>query len=893
MKKIKNLGAKLLLFLLALLLINSYGMPMAYATEGQEEIDNEKAGFESSIDKDSLSEAEKKLSSNILGLTDSKYLPEGITRSKLIGDMSAQDQIIDASISHGSDDSSSSTKVYVYIQLEKGVDLNVLDKYVSKVENQSAKHSLVVAWIDVDFILSVADLDEVISIREVIPPVTNTGSVTSEGDGVLKTDQVRSQLSANGAGIKIGIISDGVDSRSTAISSNDLPADLDLHVLSNSHGGDEGTAMLEIVHDLAPGAELYFHDCGSNNLAFCDAIDALVDAGCNVICDDIAWITEPFFEDGIVAQHVESVLSSTDIVYVASAGNYGDKHYQGEFYDDGNGFHDFSAGTSTNDKDLYAVVPDGETITIILQWDDPFGSSANDYDLCLYDVVEINPIKKSEFEQNGDDLPGEAITWTNNLGSDLLVGISVKAYNISSPNTLEIYVYGAPMLADNRVAEDSIFGHKAVPELIACGAIEHSTPDTIEDFSSRGPVTMLTETRQKPDICGIDGVSVTGAGTFPSTFYGTSAAAPHVAAVAAILRSRFPSMDASEIRELIVNKGVDLGDSGYDNIYGYGRCDALASATSYRYVWFDSKGGDSVDTQLVTDGGKAVKPMPPIKDGFIFGGWYQETECNNEWIFPTETVSSDTTLFALWEDWVAQKEQIVSGKLNRTYYNPNGSIKRVEVYFGSDESSGINKINYYTNNVRTSYRLFNTDGQLKNLIDLYSDGKVKKCNYYNTSTGIRTQYKLYDTEGRMTHYIFCYSDGVKPQKTNYYNVNTGIRTQYKLYDTQGRTTHLIDCHPGGIKPKKTNYYNVNTGIRTQYKLYDTEGRTTHYATCYSDGVSAKKMNYYNVNTGLRSGYKTYRSNGTVSCYVKCDSNGDPSVATYYDENGNVTKVVEY
>ena len=240
----------------------------------------------------------------------------------------------------------------------------------------------------------------------------------------------------------------------------------------------------------------------------------------------------------------------------------------------------------------------------------------------------------------------------------------------------------------------------------------------------------------------------------------------------------------------------------------------------------------------------------------------------------------------------ALEDQVVGGKLKRTYYDEEGNIEKIEEYYGADDSSVIQKISYYTD-VRTSYELFDTDGNMTNLVELYSDGNIKKVNYYNTGTGYRYAYKLYDTAGRMTHYIYTYSDGIKPKKTSYYNASTGKRYAYKLYDTAGRTTHYIFTYNDGVKPKKTNYYNVNTGIRKYYKLYDTQGRATHYAECYSDGVKAKKMNYYNPATGVRTAYKTYREDGSCSCYVKCDSSGQPYKAMYYDEDGDVTKVVYY
>ncbi|MCB0297111.1 MAG: cell surface protein, partial [Calditrichaeota bacterium] len=99
----------------------------------------------------------------------------------------------------------------------------------------------------------------------------------SEGDAIHRADQARSAYGQGGGGIDLGIISDGVDNRASAQASGDLPADgAGLTVLSNALGGDEGTAMLEIVHDLAPDAGLFFHDAGTNIIAFQTAIDNLV-----------------------------------------------------------------------------------------------------------------------------------------------------------------------------------------------------------------------------------------------------------------------------------------------------------------------------------------------------------------------------------------------------------------------------------------------------------------------------------------------------------------------------------------------------------------------------------------------------------------------------------------
>jgi len=544
---------------------------------------------ESNEKKDSRDRIEKKLSNQLLQLTDSEYLPPDTSRSELINQMKDQEQITEAPILYNAHGVSSGLIVYVYIKLKEGNDPDILTKYVSKIENQDTDYNLVTAWVDINSLKSLAALDAVKSIQEVIPPVIYTGKFTSEGDALLKADLTRA-LGADGAGIKVGIISDGVDNYISAVSSGDLPSDLT--VLSNKIGGDEGTAMLEIVHDLAPSAKLYFHDCGTSTIDFINSIDKLKNAGCDIICDDTGWITEPFFEDGEIAQHIEKLISTTDIIYVTAAGNAAGSHYQGIFKDFGDGTADFRNGSNSSTPYLYVKLSAGKELTAVMEWNDPFGVSGNDYDLYLFNASTGDLLDQSQFTQNGDDDPLEAIQYRNNTGADIDVVLVAYAYKAPVAKILELYVYGGFMYLNNVVSLDSIFGHAAVPGVLSCGAIRQTVPDDIESFSSRGPVTMLTETRQKPDICGIDGVSITGAGGFGSYsagryyFFGTSAAAPHIAALSALLKSRFPSYSASQIESLILDNHVDLGVPGYDNIFGYGRADvysAAISAPSIRY----------------------------------------------------------------------------------------------------------------------------------------------------------------------------------------------------------------------------------------------------------------------------------------------------------------------
>ncbi len=599
--------------------------------------------------KEEMDSSQKKLSSNLLALTDPDYLPTDTSKSELLAEMAEQGQISRSPIMNGLT-ITAKTGVYVYIKLNAGADIAQLQPYLLSVENYDEEEGLAAAWVDIEKLAEVASLAIVGSMREVLPPVVNAGSAMSEGDTIHNAGQVRSILNTSGEGVKIGVISDGVDHIADAMASGDLPSSVT--VLGNDYGGDEGIAMLEIIYDLAPDAQLYFHDCGTNMAAFNQAIDDLVAAGCDIICDDIGWLLAPFFEDGVIARHVKTISDQGNVLFVSSAGNAGARHYQGAYYDDGNHIHDFSGGESSNGN-LYVEIPNDASVTVVLQWDEPIGDVSGDYDLYLLNYANGEILDCSEMNNIMVGEPIEAFSYTNSTGAALTTEIVVSDYAETGSDTLEVYIYtadGAWVYSNNLVAEDSIFGHAAVSGVLACGAVRATTPDTIEYFSSQGPVTMRTETRNKPDVCGVDGVSVTGAGGFSNPFYGTSAAAPHVAAVAALVESRFPSMSTAQIRQILLDSNVDLGASGFDSVYGYGRLDALAAVSTYRYVSFDSQGGSTVTSQLIANNTSSTAPDEPTWTGHTFAGWYQEDACTTPWDFDSDMVTADVTLYAKWTE---------------------------------------------------------------------------------------------------------------------------------------------------------------------------------------------------------------------------------------------------
>jgi hypothetical protein len=476
-----------------------------------------------------------------------------------------------------------SSRSYVYVQLAPRVPTTLLDAVLSGIVDRDEKNGLVTARVTVTELAALAHLKGVRQVREVDRPLVASGKAMTEGDTVIRSDVLRAE-GLTGAGVRIGVISDGVSGVSAAQASGDLG---NVGVLADDQGGNEGTAMLEIVHDIAPGAELYFHDHGDSVLGFNRAVDALVAAGCTVIVDDVAWPREPFFEDGVIATHLASTLATQRLVYVTATGNYARQHFQGPFVDDGEGFQDFS-GVGSDSPFLYADVPSGESVRVVMQWDERFGSSGDDFDLYLSDAREGDVLRASTNRQTGSSDPLESLTWTN-TGPDRTVAIvALNHGGAGGPRTLEVYAYpspGAEIRSENLVASDAIYGHQAVPGVVSVGAVPVSSPGTIEAFSSNGPVTHLFPSRaviQKPDICAPDRVAVIGA-------------------LSALIWSARPALSPAAVRAALFSSAVDLGAVGRDDVYGWGRADGVAM-----FALVAGPAPTPTPVQVVT----AVPPLP-------------------------------------------------------------------------------------------------------------------------------------------------------------------------------------------------------------------------------------------------------------------------------------------
>ena len=476
--------------------------------------------------------------------------------------------------------------LHVYLDCSPlgSAELQKLQQAGVSIERIEMAHGRVQGRVDASALETLAGFWWVRAIRSVDRAVTRVGSVTTQGDAASRADVLRAQ-GLDGSGVTVGVISDGIDSLQQAQATNDLR---DVVVPNDARcqrgAGDEGTALLEIVHDVAPGAKLLFSGPASS-LDMIDAVQCLTDAGADVIVDDLGFFGEPFFEDGPVAQAVDAAVTA-GVSYHSSAGNEAAEHVEQDFFPaaGSNGqVHDFAAGGGDTFDGV--VVPPGGTLTCILQWNDPFGAAADDYDLVLLDA-NLNLVAESIDPQDGAQDPIELVSVVNQTNTNQLANVVVQRF-AGAPRRLELFCLGAASL-EHGTAAGSIFGHAALPSVVAVGAVNVGDVglNDVEFFSSHGPARIdfpRLDIRAKPDLVAFDGVAISNAGGFPAcppfcAFFGTSAAAPHSAGVAALLLDQDPTLTPAQVQAALTRGAVDIGAPGFDDASGFGRLDALASA---------------------------------------------------------------------------------------------------------------------------------------------------------------------------------------------------------------------------------------------------------------------------------------------------------------------------
>ncbi len=495
----------------------------------------------------------------------------------------------------------------VYVNGDVTTAARQLRKEGMKVEATSRRAPFLVVegWVPVAAIERIGGLRSAKAVAAVTAFGTNIGTVQSQGDAAHRGPAARATGHA-GAGVKVGLISDSINQQGLGVAGSQSGGDLPptVQVLSDDPGGsDEGRAMGEIVYDEAPGITQMAFASGtaSGPAGKANAINSLVANGARVIADDIFYLSEPFFQDGIVAQATDAARAR-DVAYFASAGNRARQSYESGFRGSAgcpsalttppisgpDVCHDFGGGDHIQ---TLATVPNGDFVQVVLQWDEPWGHAQTDLDAFLVDGSGT-PLAAGASNNRTSGLPMEVVGWQNPGLGDTPVGLVIQRFAGSrSPFMKHIADASVNVSIEHPTNSDAIDPDStAARGALSVGAVRYSQPglSSPESFSSRGPLRRLfdrfgnrlgtAEIRHKPDIAAADGVS-TSLGPPFAPFFGTSAAAPSAAGVAALIRSAKPSITAADVYAILRNRANTIdctlaGNPDADCGYGFVLADA-------------------------------------------------------------------------------------------------------------------------------------------------------------------------------------------------------------------------------------------------------------------------------------------------------------------------------
>lgn len=468
----------------------------------------------------------------------------------------------------------------------------------------------------------------------VVPRVATCGTgVVSEGDTQLGAAGLRTSAGVDGSGVTVGVVSDSYDTLGGAagsVAAGELPGSGNpcgrtspVVVQHEYLGGgtvDEGRAMAEIVHDLAPGASLRLASGWSGELSMAQQIEQLADAGATVITDDLAYDVEPMFQDGPIAAAIAR-NRALGVVHLSAAGNsnvvIGGKNvssYEAPAFRPSacpsaipgyqNACHDFDTGAGS-DAGAGITIAAGGGIRLVLGWSEPMYGVGTDLDVYLVDTVTGVVVASSELVNANSMRASEYLGYTNTTGLTRTFDVVVARYGSApSPNGTPRFKYvlmrsgGITAVEyDTSVGGDTVgptsIGHNVSSAAVSVAAVPFDDATSAEPFSSRGPQAICwapasgstPQPAMSPcstvtiDLAATDGAATSffgsnDAGTW--RFYGTSAAAPHVAAVVALLREAHPCATPDTIEAELAGGAASVGGAAADTV-GAGLVDASAA----------------------------------------------------------------------------------------------------------------------------------------------------------------------------------------------------------------------------------------------------------------------------------------------------------------------------
>ncbi len=523
-------------------------------------------------------------------------------------------------------------KVRVIIEADNGTDMSAFQSVLQKngLSDLSVYQNMVGGYID---IAQLSNLEGIAPLRYVHPAskaIRRSGNALSQADKAARADIARRLYKVNGKGVKIGLLSDSYDAYGEAalgVRTGELPG-IDnpngftkpvvvLKDYNSPYAIDEGRALAEVVHDIAPGAELYYYTGYIDQVDFAAGIEKLANAGCKVIVDDVAYFEEPFFQDGIVNQAITKVKNK-GVTYVTACGNSGSVGYEKNFKGVSgkyNGasvvYHNFSSDNSRPNIALTFTLPAFFVTNMVLQWDEPFyatnrGGAKSDYDLMLTVTDSTGTTSFIDDANNIGGSPYSFVGLFNSSPQPITINLYVMR-KAGSPAARFIKIVdmtgGAVFLPGETtqgINAGTVVGHSNSNDAISVGSAYYrktqmfgAVKDSVQRYSARGNTKILfttdgrpgTQERLKPDIVAADGANTSFFGFdydgdgYPN-FAGTSAAAPVVGAIAALAieASKCAGTIPPDLMKMVMQRSAnDMDDpattgfdKGYDKATGYG-----------------------------------------------------------------------------------------------------------------------------------------------------------------------------------------------------------------------------------------------------------------------------------------------------------------------------------
>ena len=400
------------------------------------------------------------------------------------------------------------------------------------------------------------ELEHVIAVRLPDQAGSNQQDKLGEGVGIIGADAWH-DAGYRGEGIRVGVLDLGFAGHEDLLG-DELPERVAIETFGWFDDEEvHGTACAEIVHEVAPGAELVFAWYDGSDAAMGEAVDWLLEHDVDIITHSAGGVLDPRDGTGWSARLVDEIVAK-GIVWVNSSGNEADVHFRDQFSDaNGDSFHDFGANSAVLPIYVHGYV------RVYLTWREDWDRPVQDLELVLLNE-KGDVIAASEDAQDGQ--PGQQpAEWIVLETDEDVVYAAVYAYDVDRAVTFDIFALGPGVEIVGATASYSVGSPGDAAGSLTVGAVDWSS-DRLAGYSSQGPTT---DERLKPEISGPTGVS--GATYGRVGFDGTSASAPHVAGAAALVLQAHPGFTRQEVVDYLLAAAVDLGPAGPDTGYGIGR----------------------------------------------------------------------------------------------------------------------------------------------------------------------------------------------------------------------------------------------------------------------------------------------------------------------------------